>query len=737
MIRAVAGQAFRETCLSGGSPRTLNKTSRDLEWGYVKKIRAISRGQEERLYTGNAPLLRLLNAMSEQIAGIEQEALVFRSGNNCQVKNPFTDQFRSPDIIVAWEPRDALSEIDYSVTEPFAKTWTELAAVGEVKVSESGRYQLTDYLQRHLQFHPELNGVLGFTARASEYALFYHDAGGVYRAGFSWEDTGPLYEFIQKLYTRPFRDVSMQIQDARVPRWATKIGDDIYLSGGPNTLGGPDAQAGPGQRRYTTKALDAEHKVVFIKDIWRDERRFFFEPLLLKSAHKGHHLCGLVLPTSDGYVPDANGSPIRTMNPNPPGSTTPLPNRFKMRMVTEEIGLPLEGVHSLRKFLCAMYDACVVQRNLYRKSCILHRDISDKNIMFAPGTSAYRKRNQEDYAEVKFVNQVLAKNKSIAPDPACLVIDLGNGADLTVKRGTDTLTERTGTPKFIARSVSSGELLGYPNYEAKMPPIEGLLADYDELMHTTKYQFPDSPGSATQSEVEFAHRLFHDAESTFWVIAWTLTRSIKNGSQQQTNPSPRFSQFFHTMSRHYPIPRTDDPRDLHSLAGKAGWEGILHPDLSMLAPMLAKMFHYIRPEWAYWPNLNPEHVHEALMRLLLAQILTTSEEVMINIGGRDPPPALLGHDPLPRSMTTSRSKSTSLLHADGHTGVTSGSVGSSRGSGPASRTRSVRRLAEQPKSPVKQVPVQPTDPPVQLVWPSGSCLLVAVEFPEVTDLASG
>ncbi|CAE7061984.1 unnamed protein product [Rhizoctonia solani] len=685
MIRVVAGQAFRETCLSGGSPRSLNKISRDLERSYVNKIRIIPRGQDERLYTGDAPLLRLLNAMSEQIAGIEQEALVFRSGNNCRVKNPFTDQSRSPDIIVVWEPRDALSEIDYSVTEPFTKTWTELAAVGEVKVSKSGRYQLTDYLQRHLQFHPELSGVLGFTARVSEYALFYHDASGVYRSGFSWEDTGPLYEFIQKLYTRPFRDVSMQIQDARIPRWATKIGDDIYLSEGPNTPGGPDAQAGPGQRRYTTKAADAERKVVFIKDIWRDERRFFFESLLLKSAHRDHHLCGLVLPTSDGYVPDETGSPIRTIDLNPPESSTPSPKRFKMRMVTEEVGLPLEGVHSLRKFLCAMYDACVVQRNLYRKSCILHRDISDKNIMFAPGTSAYRERNQEGYAEVKFVNQVLAKNKSITPDPACLVIDLGNGADLAVKRGTDTLTERTGTPKFIARSVSSGELLEYPNYEAKMPPIEGLLADYDEFMHTTKYQFPDSPGSATQSKVEFAHRLFHDAESTFWVIAWTLTRSIKDGSEQQTNPSPRFIHFFHTMSRHYPIPQIDDSRELPSLARKAGWEDILHPDLSMLAPMLAKMYHYIRPEWAYWPDLNPAHVHEALMRLLLAQILTTSGEVMINIGGRNPPPALPGYDTLSRSTMSSCSKSVSLSHADGsigtqrsHAGGVSGSVGSSQ-----------------------------------------------------------
>ncbi|KDN34956.1 hypothetical protein RSAG8_12007, partial [Rhizoctonia solani AG-8 WAC10335] len=412
----------------------------------------------------------------------------------------------------------------------------------------------------------------------------------------------------------------------------------------PNTPGGPNVQGGPGQRRYTTGAENDAKNDVFIKDIWRDEIRYFFEGLLLKRAHEDRPLCGLILPSSHGYVLDETGTPIRTTRLNPRSGTEKAPGRFKMRMVTNEIGQPLEGVHSLYKFLCAMYDACAVQRNLYRKCRIMHRDISDKNIMFAPDTEAYRERNQKGYAEVKFANQVLAKGEYVDPAPQCLVIDLGNGADLEIKRGTHTLTEMSGTPKFIARSVSSGKLLDeefFSSTRAKPPPMEGALAEYRQRMHTTEYVL-ESPSSATQPEAQFAHRLFHDAESTFWVIAWTLARSIKEGSEQEKEPHIAFCQFFHTMSRHYPIPGGEDSRHQFTYP-KEVWQSILHPDLAILAAMLANMLRYIRPEWAYRPELNAEHVHEALMRLLLIEIINIKNgtDIDIRIGGRDSPPSLL------------------------------------------------------------------------------------------------
>ncbi|KAF8595902.1 hypothetical protein BDV93DRAFT_421068, partial [Ceratobasidium sp. AG-I] len=120
---------------------------------------------------------------------------------------------------------------------------------------------------------------------------------------------------------------------------------------------------------------------LFIKDVWRDSRRRFFEPSLYAKAHQGQPLAGLMSVAHSGHVVDEDGQETRTtdIGPGPEGQATIV--RYKMRITTRDIGGPLEGIRSLRQLLCVMYDACVVQRNLWRKARILHRDISDGNIM--------------------------------------------------------------------------------------------------------------------------------------------------------------------------------------------------------------------------------------------------------------------------------------------------------------------------------------------------------------------
>jgi hypothetical protein len=103
--------------------------------------------------------------------------------------------------------------------------------------------------------------------------------------------------------------------------------------------------------------------------------------------------------------------------------------RVKLRLISQDIGEPLDKIKSLYQFLCVMYDACVgklgiiffcskpdgktqVQRNLYRKCKILHRDISDNNIMIAPANPGFKKHCAgRYYNEVKYINQILAKDR--------------------------------------------------------------------------------------------------------------------------------------------------------------------------------------------------------------------------------------------------------------------------------------------------------------------------------------
>ncbi|KAG8689046.1 hypothetical protein FRC11_004246, partial [Ceratobasidium sp. 423] len=643
LLQDVNGTTFLETYLSNPT----NTQWPTDEEGLVSRIKKVGSKQEESLYTGDAPLLCLLNSISKRIfdssGSIGGAALVFRSGHECNIQNPFNRQLRSPDVVSSWEPTQEFPTIDHSTDRPPHTTWCTPVAVGEVKVKKQGQYQLASYLQHHLQFHPELNAVLGFTARPSGYALYYHDAAVIHQAKFSWKQATPLYAFVQKLYTRPFQDTSMQVVDPERPAWATQIGNDVYLSETPRAL------AGPGQRRYTTAAVNrTSNEEVFIKDIWRDERRKFFEASLLAQAHKERPLSGLMWPHSHGYVLDETGERISTTHLNPGSIGTQADRRYKMRMMTRDIGRPLKEVRSLRRFLCVMYDACAVQRNLYRKCQILHRDISDENIMLAPETDEYLARCEKGYADVKFINQVLAEARKEDgkpdPKPACLVIDLGNGADLKIPRGGDILTERTGTLKFIARSVPSQVVLAKEDYGSSgvnMPP----LGDYGQYMHTRPYQDTDNLRSTIHSDVEFSHQLFHDAESTFWVILWTLAQSVAAANKKEPGPDLIFRRFYHTMQNYFLVPGDEDPRT-NCKKAPGYWKSILHPDLECMVPMLTEMFMYIQPEWARLPQLDPEHAHEALMRLLLAEIVRideNNEDIPLFVGARPiprPPPGV-------------------------------------------------------------------------------------------------
>ncbi|KAG8690590.1 hypothetical protein FRC11_010531 [Ceratobasidium sp. 423] len=291
-----------------------------------------------------------------------------------------------------------------------------------------------------------------------------------------------------------------------------------------------------------------------------------------------------------------------------------------------------------------MYDACAMQRNLYRMGQILHREISDRSIVLASASITdhdgnYRTTN----CMIKFANQVLAKDKNVMPEPSCLLIDPESGTDLGHAYYREAMRERTGAPRFIARSISSGDLLDEEEFAYKgveMPPMEGSLRQYSQFMASTEYQELNNPNLATYSDVKFAHQLFHDSESTFWVIAWTLARSTAEGSKPETNPHLHFCKFFYNMYRHYPIPEYLYSRSMLCLLSEKYWKSILHPDLAILAPMLKEMSKYIRPEWAHRPDLNPEHAHEALMRLLLGEIvhIDETEDIPLAIGTRPIPP---------------------------------------------------------------------------------------------------
>ncbi|KAB5588461.1 hypothetical protein CTheo_8094 [Ceratobasidium theobromae] len=176
-----------------------------------------------------------------------------------------------------------------------------------------------------------------------------------------------------------------------------------------------------------------------------------------------------------------------------------------------------------------------------------------------------------------------------------------------------------------------------------MSKLEGRALELYKFLDETQYErfnraIDDAPLLDRKSpNLQFKHQLFHDAESVFWVIACTLARSTRPTSEAEVEWHDELKAFTHAMDSHIPGPNKVDPRFLCPDLGT--WRNILHQDLVCMAPMISQMHKYIWPEWALRDKLDPEHAHEALMRLLLTEIVHIDDtvDIPLSIGTRSLP----------------------------------------------------------------------------------------------------
>lgn len=145
--------------------------------------------------------------------------------------------------------------------------------------------------------------------------------------------------------------------------------------------------------------------------------------------------------------------------------------------------------------------------------------------------------------------------------------------------------------------------------------------DYDDSDGTVHRGGMPGPGAAPPT---YFHRPDHDVESIFWV----LLTSLLNAQPKEVDPRAE-AHFFHyenasKMLDYHIITKDADGDERDGLLSftTSRFQRALDPKLDSLAEMLYMMMRQVRPEYAYLdPPPVKDHLHEAMRRLLLEQIL--------------------------------------------------------------------------------------------------------------------
>ncbi|KAG8772082.1 hypothetical protein FRC12_003251 [Ceratobasidium sp. 428] len=139
------------------------------------------------------------------------------------------------------------------------------------------------------------------------------------------------------------------------PAYIIRVEDKILVSGSSKL------ELGPGQRYFIASAEWILMLALwFVKDIWRDITQQSSKNYLCEKPHNDECLPGLMTINYHGYILDADGQNIKP--------TVLAPQDAKTAAVWEKtciaprgVDKPLYDARTLREFLCAMYDACVVE----------------------------------------------------------------------------------------------------------------------------------------------------------------------------------------------------------------------------------------------------------------------------------------------------------------------------------------------------------------------------------------
>ncbi|KAL0957645.1 hypothetical protein HGRIS_001427 [Hohenbuehelia grisea] len=481
-----------------------------------------------------------------------------------------------PDIIaILVETAKKFDQLDDSAS----LSWHHLLSLIEEKSradKKNGPAQCGTYLGYACQARPDIPAMYGVSFAPSGYIILYNDATGVENSKeFTLDDLKPLAYYIYALYSPPdrhdTRDTSITLSSRLFdpPCWTIDFNGVIYRDCHVTFVGAP-------HKRQTWIAV-CDEPLAVIKDSWWDDGRNWDEGELFGLLHEKGPVPGWVQIRSTGRIP--------ILRKDGPGYLETFSNtmgcfrKFKKRIVMSTYGQNLSRCGSVLEFLKAMYDVLEAHRFAALHRNILHRDISQDNILIHP---IHPKGDDVPHMvgpRPKFIHEIMEGTEHAAP--VAVLCDLDNGCELerAVARSPTFMSrhrsgrpdedhrnpQRTGTPMYIARALCDVRFLKNVDYEP-MPPIpEAIrvrysaahacdppqlirsLEDTDDTIHGSKHStevFRNIKGEQEKPFDErsshyhtlFYHRARYDAESVYWVIVTFLVRARPSPRKLTTDP---------------------------------------------------------------------------------------------------------------------------------------------------------------------------------------------------------
>ncbi|KAI5119522.1 hypothetical protein M0805_002544 [Coniferiporia weirii] len=617
------------------------------EWGqykvdFLRKLQGATR--EKQMYS---PIIKLLTKISLFVCK-DNRCLAFYDTSDKGCPDNFEGSNLRPDIVAKWTTHVDAEEIVREDIKAPVVYWHETQSLVEVKQNFGSlppSNQAGQYLHVLPRGLPSLAGMLYLASDKFKFYIYWSDTSGIVRSHHyditeekSWD---VLFRYVltvvEPLENLPTWDPTMTInvENPLEPKWVIASNEKAHPASLLYAMNGHSRQ---------TSVFWSEEKKRIIKDQWRDDDRRFNESEILERI-KG--VPGVAQVDYSEVVKGSDDEPLTTSDLHSGAECVlefeynrRVPKRTKQRNVLKTKGDSLSKRTSVLQLAMAVFDSVQGHQICVDEKEVMHRDVSKNNIVINP---VHYDTKLDDIPKAKYINQILNPKAEQFKEEGAL-IDWDNAACLNESVVGDALTDRTGTPMFVSISVGIGAIRYNNRHKENFPRLEGEAKHlyiqafgqekYDEYIEAVE-KAADSIKKSEVKAFSYKHSPFHDIESFFWVLVYELLLAWPEGEEECMTQAA--SSLILQFRNHSFLKNGADFRSDVLGRNKDFFEEVLHPRLWCLAEILATMAEYLYPEWAFWPDLPKDHVHEAFKRLLLAAIhILKSDPIRLRAEQRNP-----------------------------------------------------------------------------------------------------